>query len=303
MGGGLLLLQNLGYLHGLSWETLWRLWPLLLIALGIDTLFSRRSACGTILSALLILALLGGAVYMVLNASSFPWISQWVQESGWQSEQVSHPLDGVQQATVVMDWASVPLLLGRLDDSPNLIAGTVVYRGRLNFEAVGGRRTSVRLSTDSMGAGWSPGAWTEPFNLEGQEQRWVLGLSPRVPIDLELDGGSGSAEIDLRGLELTEFGLDVASGAVDLFLPQGEYEVWIEGGSGSLDLWLPPKTGVQLVVDGGSGSLRVGERLRLVEGKRDGDSVWESDNLRQAETVLKARIDIASGSVRVRDWE
>jgi hypothetical protein len=303
MGGALLLLQNLGYVSGLSWETLWRLWPLLLIALGIDALFARRSALGAIFSALLIFALLGGAIYVVSNASDFPWMARWVQESGWQSEQVSWPLDGAERARVIIDWSSVPLRLDALDDSPNLIEGTVIYRGRLNFDASGGRRATVVLDTTSMGAGWSPAMWTESPGLEGGEQRWALGLSPQAAIDLELDGGSGAAELDLRKLQLDEFELDVASGTVDLYLPYGEYEARIEGGSGSLDLWLPPQAGVQLVVDGGSGALRAGERLDMVDGKRDGDSVWESANLRQAESVVRIRLDLASGSVRVRDWE
>jgi hypothetical protein len=56
-------------------------------------------------------------------------------------------------------------------------------------------------------------------------------------------------------------------------------------------------------VDGGSGALRMGERFRLVDGKHDGDGEWESDNLRQAESILRIRLDVASGTVRVRDWE
>lgn len=297
MAGGLLLLQNLGYLSGLSWSTLWRWWPLLLIALGIDTLFSRRSALGGLVSVLLILALLGGAIYVTLNASSLPWMSQSVQESAWQSEEISLPLSGTERAWVVLDWASVPLRLEALEDSPNLIEGTVVYRGRLDFETVEGRRTSVKLSTHSVGL------WTQPLGLEGQEQRWALGLSPRAPIDLELDGGSGSAGLDLRGLDLEQVKLDVASGAVELHLPRGEYEAWIDGGSGTLDLWLPEEAGVRLVVDEGSGALRMGERFRLVEGERDKDSVWESENLSQADSLLRIRLDVASGTVRVRDWE
>jgi len=303
MGGGLLLLQNLGYISGLSWETVWRLWPLLLVALGLDTLFARRSALGAVLSALLIFALLGGAIYVVSHASRFPWVSQWVEESGWKSEQISFPLDGAERAHVAIDWASVRLGLEALEDSPNLIEGTVVYRGRLNFDASGGRRATVVLDTSSMGMGWSPASWTEAPALEGTERRWVLGLSPQVPIDLELDGGSGRAELDLRELELDQFKLDAASGAVDLYLPYGAYEAQIEGGSGSLDLWLPPNASVQLVVDDGSGALRVEGRLRLVDGKRDGDSVWETDNLRQAESVLRIRLDVASGAVRIREWE
>jgi hypothetical protein len=303
MGGALLLLQNLGYLSGLSWDNLWRLWPLILIALGIDTLFSRRSAAGAVLSAFLILALLGGAVYVVMNASDFPWMSRWVQESGWQSERVEYPLAGVERARVLIDWASVPLRLDALADSPNLIEGTVIYRGRLDFDASGGRRPTVLLSTTSLGAGWSPAIWTESADLEGGRPRWVLGLSPRVPIDLELDGGAGPAETDLRGLELQAIELDVASGSVALYLPRGAYPVEIDGGSGSLDLYLPPRSGVRLEVEGGSGALLPGERLLLVEGERDGDGVWETTNARSTDSVLVIRLDVASGSVRIRDWE
>jgi hypothetical protein len=303
MGGALLLLQNMGYVSGLSWSNLWRLWPLLLIAMGIDTLFSRRSAAGAILSALLILALLGGAVYVLMNASNFPWMAQWVQESGWHSERIEYPLAGVERARVLIDWSSVPLRLEVLDDSPNLIEGTVVYRGRLEFDASEGRRPTVLLSTTSVGAGWSPAIWTESADLEGQERRWVLGLSPRVPIDLELDGGSGSAQTDLRGLELQALSLDVASGGVDLYLPRGDYQAEIDGGSASLDLYLPPNSGVRLEVDGGSGALYPGERLNLVEGERDEDGVWETANIRGADSILEIDLDVASGTVRIRDWE
>jgi len=295
--GGILLLQNFGYLTGLTWGTLWRLWPLLLIALGIDTLFSRRSAFGSILSALLILGLLGGAAFFLLNAPQFPWMSQFIDESGWKSEQISHPLSGVEQANVEIDWASVPLSLEALDDSPNLIDGTVVYRGRLNFDAVRGRRTTVKLSTDPASGVWFP------VNVDGQERRWKLGLTRQIPLDLALDGGSGSAVLNLADLELEELYLDVASGSVDLYLPAGEYAAELIGGSGSLDLWLPEGVGMVIDVDGGSGSLRLGERFHLVDGERDGDGVWESENLANAEQIISMHLDVASGSVRVQGWE
>ena len=297
MGGVLLLLKNLGYLPDIDWGSLWRLWPLALIALGIDTLFSRRSTAGSIIGALLILGLLVGAFYVVSNASDLPWMSQWVQETSWQSKEISHPLSGVERARVVVDWNSVPLQMDALDDSSDLIAGTVVYRGRLNYGKVQGRTTTITLRADSFGAGWPPS------DVDGREPRWALGLSPRVPIDLELDGGSGRAEVDLRDLELEALGLDVASGAVDLYVPRGEYKTWIDGGSGSLNLWVPERAGVRIVVDDGSGSLRLGDRFRLVEGERDGDGVWETDDVRQADELLSIRLDVGSGTVRVRDWE
>jgi len=66
--GVLLLLSNLGYLPSQSWDALWRLWPLLLVALGVDQLIGRHSMIGAIFSALFVLMLIGGVVVVVLFA-------------------------------------------------------------------------------------------------------------------------------------------------------------------------------------------------------------------------------------------
>ncbi|MBC7250601.1 MAG: hypothetical protein H5T62_09990 [Anaerolineae bacterium] len=70
--GVVLLLANLGYLPWQAWSVLWRLWPLLLVALGIDLLIGRRSVLGAIISAVLILLLIGGAIVIALLAQSIP---------------------------------------------------------------------------------------------------------------------------------------------------------------------------------------------------------------------------------------
>ena len=45
--GVVLLLNNLGYLGWGVWETLGHLWPLLLIAIGLDLMIGRRSILGS----------------------------------------------------------------------------------------------------------------------------------------------------------------------------------------------------------------------------------------------------------------
>jgi hypothetical protein len=64
--GAYLLLSNMGYLPDLSWDILWRLWPLFLIGMGIDALIGRHSALGAVVATLLILALVGGVVLFLL---------------------------------------------------------------------------------------------------------------------------------------------------------------------------------------------------------------------------------------------
>ncbi|HEX9674407.1 MAG TPA: DUF5668 domain-containing protein [Anaerolineales bacterium] len=56
--GVLLLLSNLGVLSLDLWELMLQSWPLILIAIGIDLLIGRRSVWGSIVAAVLIIAVL-----------------------------------------------------------------------------------------------------------------------------------------------------------------------------------------------------------------------------------------------------
>jgi hypothetical protein len=86
--GVILLLSNLGYLPWQSWNVLWRLWPLLLVALGIDLLIGRRSLVGAIFSVLLILLLIGVVVVIVLFAQNIPALVEVTGPAEWRTEHI-----------------------------------------------------------------------------------------------------------------------------------------------------------------------------------------------------------------------
>ena len=304
--GVMLLLSNLGYLSWQSWGTLWRLWPLLIIALGIDLLIGRRSVIGAIVSAVLMLVLIGGIILVALFAQNIPVVSdwirplelpEWIQQPGFHARHIEYSLTGVERATVYIDWPSVPSYLSALEDSPNLIEGDVDYLGELTFDvSVRGDRADVKLDSRSTGI------WFWPFNLGDQsDKRWDVGLSPDVPLDLTLDAGSGPGDFDLAGLQVSRLVLDAGSGPVDLVLPSGStFEAKIDGGSGPLTIVLPESVSARVVLDSGSGLFRPDARFQLVKGKRSGDSTWETDNYRTAEHTILFEIDQGSGPISIR---
>ena len=60
---------------------LWRFWPLILVAVGIDVLFGQRSALGAIISAFLVLmliAVVGGAVFF---ADQLPFLNRFTNDN------------------------------------------------------------------------------------------------------------------------------------------------------------------------------------------------------------------------------
>jgi DUF4097 and DUF4098 domain-containing protein YvlB len=96
------------------------------------------------------------------------------------------------------------------------------------------------------------------FN-ETQPQRWEIGLTPRVPLDLDISGASGSADLNLAGLQLSALALDAGSGSMQVELPAGSkrYTARLNGGSGHLSLDIPAEASVGLDADTGSGGVDV----------------------------------------------
>lgn len=302
--GVILLLTTLGHLPPLSWGVLWQLWPLLIIALGIDLLIGRRSVIGAIVSAVLICVLVGGIVLIALFAQNIPAVSdwirplelpKWIQTPELQTKHVEYSLEGMEQAKVYIDWTSVPGYLSALEDSPNLIEGDVDYLGELIFDVnVRGDQADVKL--DSRFSGFWFGPWSP-----GEEKRWDVGLSPNVPLDLTLDTDSDPCDFDLTGLQISNLVLNAGSGPVDLALPSGSnFEVQIDGGSGPITITLPKSVGARVVLDSGSGPFSPDARFQLVKGKRDGDGTWETDNYRTAEHAISLEIDQGSGPITIR---
>jgi hypothetical protein len=294
--GVLFLLSNLGIVDWSTWNLLWRFWPLVLIAVGIDVLFGHRSAAGSIISAFLILALIGALAMAIFFAEQLPFLNRLPEGSTWNTEFIEAELADYQSAAVYIDWASPPGYLGALDTTDNLIEADLTYQGELVFE-VESRGSTVDVLLDTR----MVNNWTSyPFQSSPKAE-WEIYLTPDIPLDLTLDSGSGSCDFDLSELTLEDFFLDSGSGSIDLVLPSDQsYLVMIDSGSGSLRIDIPEETGIRVTIDSGSGSFNPGTEFSLVSGERRGDGIWESDNYDDAKYTIEMRIDQGSGSISFR---
>jgi hypothetical protein len=292
--GVVLLLANLGYLRWESWNVLWRLWPLLLVALGIDIFIGRRSTGGAILSAFLILLLLGAVIAVALFAQNIPAIADWAKPVELQSQHVEYPIAGVETASVNIDWTSQPGYLSALGDSANLIEGDISYYGDLTFDVkVHGKQADVVL--DSHVSAWPFWSWSDE-----PEKRWDVKLNTEVPLDLNLDTGSGHCDFDLSRLKIDSLTLNSGSGSIVLALPSdSDFDFQLDSGSGSIAITLPQGVGARVTLDSGSGSFNPDQRFTLVEGERGEDGIWETDNYRTAEHTVQFTIDQGSGSISI----
>jgi hypothetical protein len=294
--GVALLLTNLGYLPWSSWNVLWRLWPVGLIALGIEVLIGRRSTFGAIISSVLILALVGGAIALAVYAPNIPALDQLTQPGEWRTEHIEHPLDDIRSASIHVDLGSVPSSVGALTDSPNLIEGDITYLGNLIFDVTTlGGVAKVRLDT------YYQGPWDWFYHIPRPEGGWDVLLSPDVPISLRIDSGSGRCDLDLSDLQIDDLSVDTGSGSVNLALPSmSSFKGSVDVGSGRLDITLPRGVGMRLSLDSGSGSFRPDGRFVQIRGDRH-DGVWETEGFDNAEITIELKVDQGSGAFTIRE--
>ncbi|MBN1888660.1 MAG: hypothetical protein JW850_11750 [Thermoflexales bacterium] len=289
--GVIFLLSNLGLLPADPWPLLWNMWPLILIIIGLDILLGRRSVVGGVLSAILALLLVGGVVTMLFVAQNYPQWGAW-GNANLRQDYVSHPLGGVEQAKVVIDFPSSTSRLFALDDSSNLIEANLRYYGSLN-KSVSVSGDSARVRLDSRWDNWWGGGWWRGGS------NWIIGLHPAVEYDLELDSGSSDCEFELSQLRLRSFRLDAGSGRIRLTLPErGQYRLKLNAGSGDIDIDVPAGVDVRLEYEAGSGELDT-PGLREVS-RRGRDAIYESDEFSQAGDSVTIELDGGSGDVRIR---
>lgn len=319
------LLANLGMLQSPNWAAVLPLWPLWLIFIGVNIIVQQAPRpLGGLLSALVAITAVGVFGYVLMFSEDNALLNRLGVTSpnvAVTTEPITYQADDISSATVEIDFTSAGGEVYALEDSSALIDGTVSYSGDLVFDTSrDGSSASVFLDTRSSDVWWF---WFNPANWDdaGRLESWQIGLNPNVETELRLDTGSGALDLALDELTLSYLELDGGSGAISVTLPDGDYgfnvdigsgasryvlpangrlDMEVDGGSGSMVFELPEGMEARIELDQGSGSFNHDGRLRLVEGDRDGDGVWESDGYDDdAANRVDLFIDTGSGSVTV----
>ena len=234
--GVLWLLVSLGAVAGAFVGVLARYWPVLLIGVGVDILVRRRPFglpyTGIVLAALLVFSL----------------FSPTGATRGDRLERVfSEPVGAATEADVRLDLGSAPVRITASETRDDLLRADIRDSGEVRLQVRGDTSKTLELAKRS----------NRPRS-SGAGKRWDVGLTRRIPLELEVDGGSGPLELDLSGLNLRAASLDLGSGPLELALPAtpGSYEVELEGGSGGGEVRIAAGAQVALTADLGSGATR-----------------------------------------------
>ena len=272
--GVVFLLNNLGVITISIWELIFRFWPVLLIAAGLDILLGR-SRLGSAVALLLALAILGGAI----------WLSVSAPQRAWAGEEIGYELGKADQAEIYIAPGLGNLHVAPLSDSGNLLEGTL--RGpetAADFEIQDG---TAYVSLENVEHTFGPFA--------GDEYQWWLELTPDLPIDLTGDLGVGEAVVDLTGMEISALHVRSDVGRAKVTLPRrGTFKAFVAVDVGEAVIVIPEGLGARVTFDNGLAA------RQLPSGYTCRDEVCTSANYAAADHKVDLAVSVDIGSVVIR---
>lgn len=291
--GAVWLLTNLGYIQSIDLGFLVRLWPVLLIIIGLDILLGRIAPW---LSALLGLAVIAGLIAVLIYAPSLGFS----RPSTLNVDHLEEPLGNASSAIVDLRLSLESVDVSPLDSDVKLIEADMHHYGKGYLTISGDTQKKLVLGSEGDNSSNNWFSWPSIGTNWGNDQYWNVGLTNRIPLDLSVDGSLGSSDIDLSGLKLTDLNVNVSMGSMEITLPVSSegYDVDINGSAGSLDVTLPENSNITVhlegsagsttftlpsnfalrveVLDGGLGSVDLPSNLVRVSGSGDAqEGVWE----------------------------
>ncbi|NIS83223.1 MAG: hypothetical protein GTO14_24155 [Anaerolineales bacterium] len=313
--GVLWLLANLDVIPREGWLVLLRFWPVFLIGIGLDLIIGRRSP---ILGAAVGLGVVGLAVLLVfigpnLGIVTLPDIT---------TNTYTEPIGTASSARIDLDLSIGVSTITASSDSNNLFEAEISHVGEIDYNVSGDEEKTIRLSEKEWDFNF-----TRIESWEEDELEWNIGLSPDVPLYLDLEGGIGLSTLDLGELDLTgveinsgvgdmiitlpatgssyEVNVDVGVGRLVLRLEDGiDAEMRIEGGVGETRIEVPSGVGVRLDGEIGVGDIRVPssyDRLSYDEDQTIGESgVWQSPNYASADHKINITFEGGVGDLTIR---
>lgn len=280
--GIVFLLNNLGILNWSVWDVIFRLWPVLIVAAGLDILIGRRSAWGALLSLVLTCALIAGALWLYGTG---------IVATNSAAEEIGQSLDEATAAQIVIAPAVGSVRIEALAESNQLVSGVIrPIRG----ERVQ-RDFTVRDGT-AVFALQSEGNFVGPFfGGPSNEPNWDLGVSSDVPLELEISLGVGESDVDLTGLTIDDLNVSIGVGQMTVVLPdEGSFWAEIDSAIGNTVIIIPAEMEVRIDVDTGLAA------RQLPRNYRQHDGAYESPGYANAENRIELKVSQAIGNVTIR---
>lgn len=297
--GTLLLLNTTGTVDFGFWSWIAKLWPVVLISIGIEKLFSSAQSSNlrnlAWLSPIIIVGVVSYAVVAGQRDDSFSdrghnW--QWNWNDSNDEPSSTHTWSAPMTATAK-----------RLDLTLDMTGGRLTVRGGTDAENMVIAQTSTRGAKPNHTTNLDPNGDYSVKISQGDgsdhhaRDRWIVKLTDQLPVGVKVEGGATRMHLDLSALRVETLDLDAGVTTVDIVLGSlvPEVNCDIDCGAAAIDITIPSTAGLRLHSSSVISRLSK-NNLNLIER---GD-VSETEGYADSAVKIEMHINSAVSSLRLR---
>lgn len=287
------LLYNAGIFTTEHLSVIFKLWPLLLVAIGLDLLFGRQSPSR---GATIGLAFVGFILALMYIGPSINLGSN----VEYHHYALDVPSDGAEHLTLNLETGADTVNITSLEDSNNIFESDIWYLGELSVDQYT-RDGEAMVSFEQTGISLPFGI--APDNQEGKG--WNISINQNIPTAIDFNGGVGQTTMDLSQLYVTDVKLNMGVGSLDITLPspQESYTLDINGGVGQTTVDVPDDIALQVIVSTGIGDIELPPNLIQISGDDHivgEEGTWQTQGFDQAEHTVTITFDGGIGSFKLK---
>lgn len=254
--GGILLLQNFNVIN-FEWSVIWRFWPVILILIGANMLFSNSgSAAGGVVTVLITVVVLGFIGYKGITHNE-------LQRESWiTDESPSRDQPNASKTTVF----SEPYIAGTRNAILNIEGGATSFVLRDTASELFNAHVKKHIGNYSVFKFSTDSTETVDFKMTG-EAKWdmkksssnqvVITLNPEPVWDINLETGAGKTNFDLTKYKIRKMKLEggVAKFDVKLGTLSKTTVIDVESGVSKINIAIPESAGCEIKTESGLSSL------------------------------------------------
>jgi hypothetical protein len=273
--GTVFLLNNFGHLPWNAWELILRLWPVLIIAIGLDIIIGRRSAWGSLLALVLMLAIVAGALLLIgVGSTGEDSVFKWNPD-----------------ANITRIDATLNPAVGSLRVN-NLMGGVSLAEGVLHLQK--GEDAKPQMLANGTFSISSKGIMFLSPVGKASRWEWDVNFTSSVPIDLDVNMGVGEIELNLTRLRVSSLDVGMGVGKITVVLPAKAMSGKIDCAIGETVIIVPRGAEVQIKSDAGIASIDTPTGFI-----HSGDYYTSAGYNNSGATCIDLQVDQAIGHLRI----
>jgi hypothetical protein len=278
----------------MDWGTIWKLWPLVIVLLGLSILIKHKygksimAGLAAIILALAIFASFKTATHFIRN--DFEVVFGDESKYEFAITDYSEKLDTT-LSYAILNFSAGAGSFSISDTTSNLFFATT--KGRKDSYQL--RRydtdSSSFIDFDMEGASFTIGD-------KGYKNKVDMSLNPKPIWDLNLEAGAASMDFDLSELKTKNIEVDMGAASIKMRLGSlySETNLNIEAGASDIDIFVPKESGCKITTDGALSSKRFKEFDKISSGH------YQTENFNQAANKIYIEIDSGVSSISVERY-